>query len=134
MRNLFSLISLVALGLAAACGGDGVTDPFDVAGVYPLETVDGNRLPYTVSDASGSATLLSDVLTVRADGTWVEQYTIRVTANGQTSTQSDSDAGTYSRTGSEYTFTSNGEVFYTGTHSGRSFTLTDGGSTWVFSR
>ena len=75
---------VVMLGLALslmACG-DATAPSGSVNGTYSLRTINGFNLPYTFSTG---ATLVSDVLTLNADGSFfdVSQY-----SDGSTNTQS----------------------------------------------
>ena len=131
-----TLIGFLALAITVACGGDGITDPASVslAGTYSLKTVNGSPLPFTVSDATGSATLTSDVMTVADAGTWTEHYTFRLTVNGTTTNESGDTSGTWSRSGTSVTFKADGGTAYTGTFNGSGFTLNDGDHVYVFAK
>ena len=69
MRRIALLAALVAL---AACNSDSTSPNGSAQGSYSLHTVNGNPLPFTFSDGS---VLVSDQLTLNANGTYVDVAT-----------------------------------------------------------
>ena len=69
MRRIALLAALVAL---AACNNDSTSPNGSANGSYSLRTVNGNPLPFTFSDGS---VLVSDQLTLSANGTYVDVAT-----------------------------------------------------------
>jgi len=69
MRRIALLAALVAL---AACNNDSTSPNGSAQGSYSLHTVNGNPLPFTFSDGS---VLVSDQLTLNANGTYVDVAT-----------------------------------------------------------
>jgi hypothetical protein len=137
-RSAFVVTASLALALAAACGGDSGTNPNSdaIEGTYSLKTVDGSPLPYKVQIGTDQVTLTKDVLTVASNGSWTESLSYTQTVNGQTSTGTEGDGGTWTRAGSSVSFYSTvyDEASYTGTYSNRTLTVTYGGSVMVFVR
>jgi hypothetical protein len=66
---VLGLLFSVAL-LSAGCGGSSkvASDP-SVAGVYNLVTVDGQKLPATISHSGAQLEIRSGAMTINADGT-----------------------------------------------------------------
>jgi hypothetical protein len=64
MRRFAALTLVLAI---AACGGDSTSPTVSLTGTYSLRTVNGSQLPVTFSDGT---TLVSDMLTLSADGTF----------------------------------------------------------------
>ena len=58
----------IALGLSA-CQTDSTGPGASVAGIYELDTINGNTLPYTFA---GGATLVADELTLNSDGSYTD--------------------------------------------------------------
>jgi hypothetical protein len=128
MRRFF----LLALPLALiACGSDSNanTGPTlaSLAGVWSLQTVNGQALPFTLSSAGGvKVELLSQVATVAANGTFAQVTTTRTTVNGTATTNALPSAGTFSLSGNLITVTVTGSGNATGTlNSSTQFTITD---------
>jgi hypothetical protein len=101
----FVLTLLVAV--VVACGSDkkGVTGPGDVTGTYSLATIDGHSLPYTVPNNPDNTIIIqSGQVVLNSD----HSYTIggTGTSDGGDPQQVIADAGTYTLTGSDVTFTS----------------------------
>jgi hypothetical protein len=78
MRRIALLAALVAL---AACNNDSTAPNGNPNGSYSLRTVNGNPLPFTFSDGS---VLVSDQLTLNANGTYVDVATF---SNAGTATE-----------------------------------------------
>ena len=131
------LIPLVALSVAVACGSDSTTQPTtaSLAGTWTLQSVNGNPLPFTLqTSGTDRLDLLSDVVTASANGTYTEVLQFRPTINGQSTTQSQSDAGTFTVNGTAVTLSSNQAGNITGALTGHTLTLTEEGFVWVFAK
>ena len=105
-------IAATAVALLAACGSDS-TGPknANVAGTYNLTTVNGQSLPFTVTNTGEDVEVVQDAtITLTSDSTYA------VSANG-TLNGSDAtlltDAGHYVVSGNQVTFTS---TIFTGGH------------------
>lgn len=133
-----AVLACVPFAFTLACN-DNSTNPStaDISGTYSLQSVGGTAIPYTFQSSGSTVTLTSDILTVGSDGTWSETVNYQQVANGQTTTNSVNDGGTWTRSGTSVSFYSqtNGIVAYTGTYSTDTLTLDDGsGSAQVFHR
>ena len=66
----FALLA-AALVMAAGCQMDSTSPTLSVVGTYHLQTINGQRLPYTFQDSFGNLIRLDqDILTIRADGSY----------------------------------------------------------------
>lgn len=110
-RPMRHFVSCMLLMVVAACGSDSPTQPrASVVGTWNLQTIDGSALPYLVAQTDSEALeLMSDVLTFDANGTFTQLSQIRVTQDGQASTESFSDGGSYALNGTAVTFTFDGD-------------------------
>lgn len=129
------LLPLVALAVAVACGSDSTTQPTiaSVAGTWNLQSVNGSPLPFTLTQTgSDRLELLSDVVTANANGTYTEVAQFRTTVNGQSSTSTESDAGTFTLNGTAVSLTGTQTGNINGALSGNTLTLTEQGFAWVF--
>lgn len=70
-------------------------DPTSRAGRYELSSVAGAPLPYLVGEGPPRTTLTGGSLTLTVSGTWNESRTYAQTANGQTETVTQTDAGNW---------------------------------------
>ncbi len=127
----------VLLAFLIACGGDSTSpNSDDISGNYTLRTVNGSALPFSIQSGTTTLTVLSDALTVGSNGTWSEVTSYRQTVNGQTTTGTGTDGGTWVRAGSQVSLHSSAGSAgdYNGTYSSGTLTLTNAGLVNVFSR
>jgi hypothetical protein len=98
-------VAAIAVALVAACGSDSSTGPrnSNVAGTYDLTTVNGATLPYTVPHTTGTEIVEQATIMLNTDSTYLVNAT--GTVDGSESTIA-ADAGHYTVTGSQVTFTS----------------------------
>jgi hypothetical protein len=124
MRKLLLVTSV----LLAACGGSDSTSPSsaDVTGSYALWTVNGSPLPFTFQSGATTVVVTEDMLTVASDGSWSQTAGYRQIINGQASTGTTTDGGTWVRAGSAVTLSSpiSGGGYF-GSYSSNTLKLTD---------
>jgi hypothetical protein len=120
--------------LCLACS-DSSTDPESIAGVYVWESVDGRRVPFTVSAGGGDTETVSGALTLRADLTFTitQSWRFRPSASSPWTPTNVMGSGTYSRNGSALTFVGEGEVIEA-TLSGDTITFRVEGAVLLFRR
>ena len=124
---------LLALAVATvACGSD-ATEPTtmaSVAGTWSLSTVNGTALPYILAQ-SGADKLewTADVIPATSTGSFTQISSFRTTANGQVTTETTPDAGTFSLNGTAVTFTGSTG---TGALNGNTMTVTGQGFALVY--
>jgi hypothetical protein len=132
MRTIACLLLVATM----ACGGDSPTQPTatSVAGTWRLQTINGTALPYVVAQTGADKVeLTSDVITAVPSGSFTQLTTVRVTQNGQVSTQSLPDAGSYTLNGSAVTFTFNSDGSTgTGSIGGNTLTVTSDGLALIY--
>lgn len=95
-----------ALVAAAACGGKDATGPNNgVTGQYPLRTVNGRSLPAVVFQSGANRIdVTAGNLSLNSDQTFSISLTLAVVSGGRTSSETSTDNGTYTQTGSSLTF------------------------------
>jgi hypothetical protein len=97
--------------------------------------VNGAALPYVIVQVGTNKTeLVSDVVTATSTGSYTQVTTIRTTFNGQTTTSSPSNAGTYTMNGTAVVFHSNDGSTGTGSISGTTFTLALNGFAYIYKK
>ena len=103
-RAAVAAVAVVAVALLAACGSDS-TGPrtANVAGAYDLTTVNGASLPFTVPNTTGTIIVEEATITLNTDSTYA--VLASGTSDGSESTIA-ADAGHYTVSGSQVTFTS----------------------------
>jgi hypothetical protein len=125
IRPLVFALVCATLAVAAACGGSDFPDNPDVsvAGTYNLHTVNNQSLPFTMPDGSN---LASYRIVALDDGTWTSVAVYGKSVNGQTETDSVSDHGTWTLTGTTFTLNSaaSNSVVFTGIFNTHVLTLT----------
>lgn len=141
MRPLRLVASLITAALfAGACISETTVTPLSnesLAGTYTLRTVNGSGLPAVVQSENGTTPkveVLSDVLTLRVDGTWDGVQSLRITSGTTADTQTLSSGGTYTASETLVSFhdTVNGD--FAVSVSGTSFLLSNGTLTFLYSK
>jgi hypothetical protein len=138
MRRLIATALLLALSTLPACG-DGTGPGLGLGtqtGTYTLRTVNGNTLPFTIEDGAGvTVVIVSDAFTLQEGGRFSETFTLRVTENGTTTTESGTNAGAWTLTGTAVTLTiDGGGPAISGTLSGGVLSIVDSGFSLVYRR
>jgi hypothetical protein len=134
IRRTFLLLA-GALVLGACGGGDDPAGPsLQSIGTYTLSTVNGQPLPAVLlEDATRKVEILSDVVTLRENGTWSETASLRTTTpTGAVTTTPSNDSGTYSVNGSALVLSSGQSGTTMATLLGSSLTIADAGLVLVY--
>jgi hypothetical protein len=124
---------LVAAVFVAACDS-GVTGASATTGTYPLRSINGESLPYTVSGSGVNKTEVVDDKFILYEGsTYQEMGTMRVTVNGTASTVPISETGSYGTLGTSMTFTNSaGTRQRVAIGDGSRITFVENGLSYVF--
>lgn len=134
MRRLVPVVLCFVLG----CGSDSATTQptqASLAGTWSLQTINGSPLPFVTSQtATSKAEIMSDIVTASATGTYTEVAQTRTTLNGQATLSTQSDAGTYTVTGSAVVIRSNDGTSVSGTVKGDTFTVAGNGVAFEFKK
>jgi len=124
----------LALAGAVACG-DSSTGLVNVEGTYTLRSINGVTLPYVVlQTGTDKVEVVDDVISLATNGTYTEVGHTRSTSNGQVSTDTGTDNGTYTTTGTSITLRSSDGTSTVGTVNSGTLTLVDQGLSAVFTR
>jgi len=116
----------VLIGAVTACDGDNVAGPQAID--YTLQSIDGNPLPYQISQSSDGSvtTVVNDmVLSVFEDRTWRAVGHETITTNGVASTQLVRDGGMYTPADSTTFRNSAGDIVWVGTVDELAVSVTD---------
>jgi len=134
MQRTRRTLIIAALVFGAGCGGGDSTGPDNsVAGTYSLRTVNGSNLPFIlVQIGADKVELTSDILTLTEAGSFTEITTFRTTTNGQVTTSTESDAGSFTMNGTAASFAFNSGTSGTGTISGGTITVALSGFSFVY--
>jgi hypothetical protein len=98
---------LMAVLIIASAGSEEVVGSSTATGMYVLRTINDAQLPFTLPGGGATKTeVLGDTINLYQGFTYAETRHVRVTANGQTTTQTIEDAGSYSFFGITVTLTS----------------------------
>jgi hypothetical protein len=136
-KTLFAIVSLVLVLSAAACSdlatglGHG-----NVSGSYTLQTFNGSNLPALFDRTSvQERDLVAETFTLYSDGTYTDDYRMRVIDQNGTSDLDYRDAGVYGQNNTALQFrdSSTGNVF-TGSITGNTLTVTQFGDIYVFGK
>ena len=136
MRRILVMTFAFASVLLAGCGSDSSTGPTQasLAGTWNLSTINGSPLPFVIQASSPKIELLSDQIVVSANATFSQSTVARVTDGSTVSTTTIADNGTYTLNGTAAVFTFSDGSTGTGTVSGNTFTVAEGGYSWVYKK
>jgi hypothetical protein len=131
MRKLLMAVLIIA---SAGCLKDNITGSSTATGVYTLRRLNDTSLPYTLPNTGGTKTEVIDAtLTLYQGGTYAETRHLRLTTNGQTTTETREEAGSYTFFGITLTLT-NGVTLVErrGRIEGNTMTIVEPGVTWTY--
>ena len=137
-RSVSRAVLVTLLVLAAGCAEG--TAPLQPEGVYQLQSVNDQPLPYTWTypATSSSYTLRSQRITVRAGATWESASSHRYVYPGLIRDETNSlDGGTYTfdaASGALVLGSTNSETVLVGTVSGRRLTIMKEGDRLTYER
>jgi hypothetical protein len=126
------ITSVLALTFALACGSDGPTAVASVDGTWNLQSVNGQTLPFNLGT---SGTTKFEVTSEKLDisgSTYTATTTIRQTTNGQATSSTEVERGTFSRNANTLSFRADDGTIVTGTLNGSSISITSEGVTLIF--
>ena len=129
------LLALAALSLG--CSSYDLTTPTQDAltGSWNLLSVNGTSLPYAPPHpGSNMQEVVADVLTLTAQNTFSEVTTIRITQDGQVTTQTVLDSGTYDFNSYVVTFDFKDGSIGSGTLKGRKMTIITSGISFDYEK
>jgi hypothetical protein len=130
VRALLALTLLFSVG----CFDDYSTGVGTVTGAYTLRTINGSALPYTITvDASTRKEIIDDMITLFSGGSYSRTQHANITVSGQTTSQTNTEAGAYALLGTSVTLvpSPSGRSTIT-TIEDRTMTIVENGITWTF--
>lgn len=138
MRKYFVAIALGVLAMSSVACTDLVTGlgSYNVTGNYELMTLNGSPLPtIAYDDGFEQHQLLVETFTIYSDGTYTDDYTVRVLTQAGSTQQTYRDVGTYQQNNSALQFrdSATGNVF-TGSITGSTLTISQLGDVYVYRR
>ena len=136
MRKRVLAVAAVSLVIGLSACGDLSGPDTDFYGAYELQTLNGNILPTIVyQDPSELDELMSETFRIYTDGSYTDDYTLRVSGSSGQSTISRRDVGTYLRSGNTLQFRdgNTGDSF-DGEIDGRTLTVTQNNNVYVYRR
>ena len=135
MRKRLLAVAAVSLVLGFVACADIVGLGYE-DGSYELQTLNGNNLPTIVyQDAFEQDELITETFRIYTDGSYTDDYTLRVTNSSGQRTSSFRDVGTYTRYSNSLQFVdgNTGDAF-NGDIDGRTLTITQNGNFYVYRR
>ena len=132
-KQALHLVFLLTAGiLLSACKQEPeVAAGADPTGVYTLVSVNGNKVPASVSHDGTTLQVRSGSFTIKAEGTCGTK-TVFVPPSGQEATREVS--ATYTKEGSKLTMQWRGAGMTTGTIEGNTFTMDNEGMVFVYKK
>ena len=131
-RGLVGLI----VAFSAACLGEGLTGSSTITGDYTLRTINGSPLPYTISGSGANRTeIVGEVITLYQGGTYARSRDWRIVVNGQMTSESSAEAGSYTLLGTSVTLVNgaNGQTTLASINAS-TMTIVKAGMTAVFTK
>jgi hypothetical protein len=133
------LVLALSLCAAASCGGDAAVSPSTASftGTYTLKTINGQNLPFPITQFEGfTRAVASSSLTIADGGSWSETRVVLTTQNSQTSQDTVVDSGAWVRSGNLLNLASSVSkvTAFSGTFTGTQLNFTDFGYPYVFVR
>ena len=138
MRKLFYAITFGALAIGSVACTDIVSGlgGYNATGSYDLRTFNGTQIPTVVyDDGFEQRQVLQETFTIYTDGTYTDDYTLRILDRNGSTTQTFRDAGNYQQNNTALQFrdSSTGDVF-TGSLTGNVLTVSYLGDIYVYQR
>jgi hypothetical protein len=137
MRKTLLALAFAALGAGSlACSDVTGLGTADIAGSYDLRTFNGFTLPaVSYQDQFEQDQLIGETFTIYTDGTYTDDYTLRILSNNGTRTQNFRDTGTWVQNNTALQFRDDrtGDT-YTGSISGNTLTVAQLGDVYVYQR
>jgi hypothetical protein len=130
------LFAIAVIAVATACGGDSTAPTvISVSGTWNLKSINGQNLPYVLAQTGqNKQELTADVISV-VGSSFTQVTTVKTTVNGQVTTQTFSDAGSFTLNGTAVSFRFNSDnSTATGTVSGNTFTVAVEGFSYVYQK
>lgn len=134
MRKRLLAVAAVSLVFGFVACADLVGLGYGDDGIYELQTLNGNTLPTVVfQDASEQDELISESFRIYTDGSYTDDYTLRVSNSSGQRTNSYRDVGTYTRYGTALQFIdgNTGHAF-NGDIDGNTLSITQNGNLYVY--
>ena len=129
-------LSLLLIWLSLGCSSYDLATPTEefIAGKWELTAVNGASLPYAVPGAGlNKQQIVEDVVTITPPSTFTEVTTLQDTRDGQVTTQTITDSGTYEFNSYVVTFhfASDGSIG-AGTLTGRTMKIVTSGISFTY--
>ena len=138
MRKTLAAIALAALATTSVACSDIVSGlgGYDIEGSYDLRSFNGYSLPaVSYQDSFQQHYLLGETFTIYNDGTYTDDYTVRISSVNGTTTQNYRDVGTWQQNNTAIQFRDNqtGDIF-SGSITGNTLTVSQLGDVYVYQR
>ena len=131
IRRVF--LAVLIFGVTA-CGGDG-TGLENIAGLYTLETIDGDPLPVLLVEVGDNKIeVTAGSVTLNTDRTCSDSLTLEITEGGNVDSDVATDECTYTTDGRAITLTYTDNTVSVGTIIGSALTITDDAVAFLFRR
>ena len=137
MRKYFLGVALGALAIGSVACSDVVgLGSYNITGSYDLMTFNGSPLPTVAySDAFEQRDTLQETFTIYSDGTYTDDYTLRISSQSGQRQQTFRDTGTYQQNNTALQFrdSATGDLF-NGSVTNNTLTVTYLGDIYVYRR
>ena len=124
------------VAFSAACLGEGLTGSSTITGDYTLRSINGSPLPYTISGSGANRTeIVGEVITLYQGGTYARSRDSRIVVDGQMTSESSAEAGSYTLLGTSVTMVNgaNGQTTLASINA-NTMTIVKAGMTAVFTK
>ena len=98
------LLAVLIVAFSVGCLNEGLTGSSTITGDYTLRTINGSPLPYTISGSGANRTdIVGEVITLYQGGTYARLRDSRIIVNGQMTSESSPETGSYTLLGTSIT-------------------------------
>ena len=105
MTRFLTTLALAAAVSLGGCSDDGTGPENRVEGTYALETINGDELPVTLLETGEfKIEVLAGSVRLMDDNEFTASLSFRETSDGEVDTYTQTDTGTWSRSGNTITF------------------------------
>ena len=131
IRRVF--LAFLIFGITAC--GDDATGLEDVVGIYTLQTIEGDPLPWVLLQVGADMIeVIAGSVTLNADRTCTDSITLRITQGGIVTSDPETDECTYTTDGQAVTLSYEDDTVSSGSIIGSTLTITDDGFVFIFRR
>jgi hypothetical protein len=131
---MFRKLTMIALAVLLAACSDGTAAKVDITGTYTLRTFNGIAVPTGTQVDSTFTEIVSGSITLKEDDTFSASFVDRFTTDGEVTTETTPEVGTYTFSGTTIVLTATGGHPTAGTVVDGTMTLAGEDGSYMFKK